>query len=263
MRGLHLALFTAAIVLPTGEAMASRGGEGQFFQAFASIDHDQWRVSHGWANGDYQSCEWQSGAARAMNGALTLKLSDHGAMQREYSCGEVVSAERQGYGTYEARIQAAEGDGLNTAFFTYVGPGQGEPIWDEIDFEILGKDPSKVQINYFADGKGGHEVVVPLGFDSSKSYHDYAIEWTPTRITWYVDGKEIFGTPREARLPTQPSNMILSLWSGSKSMDSWLGKMKYDKPATAQVAWAAYTPLGQDCSFYQSMLCEGAVYPEV
>ena len=49
-------------------------------------------------------------------------------------------------------MKAAAGSGLNTGFFTYIGPTHKQPH-DEIDFEVLGKDPSKVQINQYVDGK--------------------------------------------------------------------------------------------------------------
>ena len=35
------------------------------------------------------------------------------------------------------------------------------------DVEILGKDTTKLQTNYFTDGVGGHETVISLGFDAS------------------------------------------------------------------------------------------------
>ena len=50
------------------------------------------------------------------------------------------------------RMKAAAGSGLNTGFFTYIGPVHKQPH-DEIDFEVLGKNPSKVQINQYVDGK--------------------------------------------------------------------------------------------------------------
>lgn len=47
-------------------------------------------------------------------------------------------------------------DGVDTGFFMYTGPSDNDP-WDEIDFEFLGYDTTKVQLNYYTDGVGGHE----------------------------------------------------------------------------------------------------------
>ena len=161
-----------------------------------------------------------------------------------------------GYGFYEARMQTAAGSGLNTNIFTYIGPPTGSPEHDEIDFEFLGKDPHTVNINYFANGQGKHEVIIALGFDASQALHDYAIEWAPNKIRWYIDKKMVYETPDGATLPRNPPRLYLSLWSGSSIEDSWMGSFNYREPVTAQVEWAAYTPAGQHCLFPQSVTCD-------
>ncbi len=51
-------------------------------------------------------------------------------------------------------MKAATGSGLNSAFFTYIGPTDKKPH-DEIDFEVLGKNTGKVQTEpvYFRQGR--------------------------------------------------------------------------------------------------------------
>ncbi len=36
----------------------------------------------------------------------------------------------------------------------------------------------------------GTPVQIDLGFDASEAFHRYAIEWEPTGIRWFVDGKQ-------------------------------------------------------------------------
>jgi beta-glucanase (GH16 family) len=144
-----------------------------------------------------------------------------------------------GWGTV---IRTAEGSGLNTAFFTYVGPPHGVPEWDEIDFEFLGKAPNRVEANYVVNGKIIKGKIVDLGFDSSKDFHDYAIDWAPAGIKWFVDGKEVYETPQGAALPHNPGYLFLSLWTGSSIEDSWMGPFKYTQPMTAEAEWVRYTP---------------------
>jgi endo-1,3-1,4-beta-glycanase ExoK len=264
MRGVSIAALCIAAIAPATAAHAStQSGAREFFSNFSKLDNEHWYVSDGWANGAYQSCEWSRGALATPDGALAMRLARHGARSRDYSCAEIRTPDHYGYGLYEARIRAAAGSGLVTAFFTYVGPGVGASQWDEIDFEILGKDTSAVQINYFADGEGRHEVRVPLGFDAARSYHDYAIEWTPDHVRWYVDGKAIYETPAGARLPNMAGQLFFSLWSGSHEESAWLGPMDYQKPATAKIAWAAFTPEGRSCAFSQSLTCSREQYPEI
>jgi beta-glucanase (GH16 family) len=64
---------------------------------------------------------------------------------------------------------------------------------DEIDFEFLGRNPTVVETNFYFDGILDHTKGQKhdLGADLSADYHDYSIEWTPTRLRWLVDGKEI------------------------------------------------------------------------
>ena len=55
-------------------------------------------------------------------------------------------------------------------------------VQNEIDFEWLLKDRSKVQTNYYVKGKGGHEQAIDLGFDCADDFHNYALLWTAKRI---------------------------------------------------------------------------------
>jgi len=237
-----------------GAALASDTG---FLAKFYTIDRGRWYFSDGWVNGDHQACEWRADAAAIVDtNKLQMKLSDHGGEIRPYGCPEMHTIDRTGYGFYESRMQTAAGSGLNTNMFTYVGPPTGSPEQDEIDFEFLGKDPHSVQINYYTNGQGHHEVIVPLGFDASQTFHDYAIEWRPDKIRWYIDKKLVHETPKGAKLPHNPGRLYLSLWAGSAVEDSWLGPFSYNRPVTAKVEWASYTPLGSKCLFPQSVTCK-------
>jgi endo-1,3-1,4-beta-glycanase ExoK len=215
-----------------------------------------WYLSNGWANGDYQSCEWRANSITVLDNHLQMQLSDDGGKARPIGCSEMHTNARLGFGLYEARMRTAAGSGLNTAFFTYIGPPTGVPEWDEIDFEFLGKDTHSVQINYYTNGQGHHEVVVPLGFDASAGFHNYGFEWTPDKIRWYVDGRQVHETPEGAKIPRNPASLYLSLWSGSSVFDAWLGPFHYTSPVNADVEWVGYTPSGKTCQFPQSLNCK-------
>ncbi|MFZ4540972.1 MAG: family 16 glycosylhydrolase [Rickettsiales bacterium] len=226
-----------------GAASTASAQVKAFTDKFTTIDKSRWNFSHGWTNGDHQSCEWRENAAYIKDNKLLLTISDWGGKVRPYGCPELHTKDRLGHGRFEARMRTAAGSGLVTAFFSYIGPPNGVPEWDEIDFEILGKDPTKVDVNYVVNGKGIKGKVVDLGFDSSKDFHDYAFEWTKTGIAWFVDGKEIYRTPAGAPLPRNPAPMFFSLWSGSAQQDVWTGKFNYTQPLTAEVISAKFTPM--------------------
>ncbi len=87
------------------------------------------------------------------------------------------------------------------------------PEGDEIDIELLGGDPSDWQTNVFAPAP--HEAQ-PLysAFSSVQHYptspktvaetHSYAIDWSPERIAWSVDGHEVRTLYKGMPLPLAP-----------------------------------------------------------
>lgn len=212
-----------------------------FRSNFTSIDTNRWYVSNGWANGGHQSCEWRADAISIKDDKLVFTVSDKGGKVRPIGCAEMHSHDRLGTGMYEARLRTAAGSGLNTAFFSYIGPSDHEP-WDEIDFEFLGKNPGKVEINHTAGGQKVVGKIVDLGFDSSKDFHDYAFDWSKDGIKWFIDGVKVYETPKGAPLPTHPPFMFLELWTGSEQEDSWMGHFDYKEPVTAEFEWTRYTP---------------------
>ena len=215
-----------------------------FFNPNPIIDTATWYISDGWANGAHQGCEWRAKAISSAEGALRLTLSNQPGKTRRYSCGEIQSKALYGYGRYEARMKASTGSGLNSAFFTYIGPSHQVKEHDEIDFEFLGKDAKLVQVGYWHDAKNYDMKVIDLGFDASKEFHDYVFEWTEKQIIWYVDGKEVHRTSSKNPMPRNRQKIFFSLWSGADVVNDWLGRFTYTTPKTADVLWVKFTPLG-------------------
>ncbi|MCB9988454.1 MAG: family 16 glycosylhydrolase [Rhodospirillales bacterium] len=237
-------LFIVLLVLCGASVSPAQAEDIPFFATYPHIDQSRWYLSHGWTNGGHHSCEWRAEALKGEDGHLRMWLSDHqGATLREYGCAEIQTRKMFGYGRYEARMRTAAGSGLNTAFFTFTGPPHGNPVHDEIDFEFLGKEPGKVEVNYHRKGKNMGPFTVTLGFDASADFHDYAFEWMPDKIRWYADGRQIFETPDGADIPDNPGRLYFSLWSGTKKASDWLGRFHYKGPVNADVAWVKFTPM--------------------
>lgn len=207
-------------------------------------------ASDGYSNGPNFGVFWKGDHVEFAADAMALRLDTEGCGGsscggKSYASGEYVSVERYGYGRFEGRIKAAKGAGLVTSLFLYSGPNP-DGSNDEIDIEILGKDPTKVTLNYYTDGETGHSKVVNLGFDASKGYHTYAFEWTAARITWFVDGKKIHSEDgRRGRLPSHPGYLIANLWAGAgSSARNWTGTFVYPgRPVKAYYDWIRYSPL--------------------
>jgi endo-1,3-1,4-beta-glycanase ExoK len=253
---LGLFLTTSSIVAAPearGPMTAVHTGNS-FFDGFDRIDAGRWYISDGWTNGDHQACTWSRDNISVSNGVMRLLLAAATDNLRPYRCAEIRTNERLGFGLYEARIRTAGGSGLNSAMFTYSGPPL-TPVHDEIDFEFLGKAPGTVQLNYYIGARGGHESLPTLGYDATAGFHDYAFDWSARGIKWYIDGRLVRESNGPA-LPAMPGQFFLSLWSGTKQVDGWLGAFDPSKaPAVMEVDWIAFTREGENCRFARSVSC--------
>ena len=155
------ALLLAAAAALFGAAQPSRAQDvspemqsaPSFVDDFKSFDRSRWYVSDGWSNGNHQNCTWSKSLVKLSDGMLTLGFEKRKLKDREFACAEIQTKQRFGYGTYEARMKTDTGSGLNAAFFSYIGPADKQP-WYEIDFEVLTKDTSKVQVNSLHQRQG-------------------------------------------------------------------------------------------------------------
>lgn len=232
--------------------------EASFVDTFETFDTERWYISDGWSNGSHQSCTWSNRNVRHENAQIILSLTDEQKGERAFSCAEIQTKAFFGYGTYEVRMKAAAANpGIVSAFFTFTGPPHGNPH-DELDFEFIGDRLHTVDATYHAKGNGGRPAAVNLDFDATTGFHDYAIHWTPDRITWYADGKvvrEVAKTDGED-YPTTPGKIYISLWSGSPELKDWLREFHYPgKPLEAEYQRIAFTKLGDPCQFSQSIVC--------
>lgn len=219
----------------TLEAEAASQFSGNYYGVGFDSDESTMHKADGWSNGGMFNCTWRASNVWFSDGKMNLKIDKDS--NGGYSGGEYRTNQTFGYGMYDVSLKAIKNDGVVTSFFTYTGPTDGT-VWDEIDIEILGKDTTKVQFNYFTNGVGGHEYVYDLGFDASKGFHQYGFLWLPDRITWYVDGKEVYTATKD--IPSTPGKIMMNVWPGI-GVDSWLKAYNGKTPLVAQYDWASFT----------------------
>ena len=179
---------TAAVAPPSGDPgvseAAKRYGWGvptagsEFTDPAAFYASDDWDVF--WGPG-YQGNGWQTDeAVKVANGALSITgnsegdtgaVAYYGAMER--------------YGRWESRIRIPKGDETYHPV-ALLWPTSGDwPEAGEIDyFESSGPATT----NSFSLHHGyGNPFVTDIPID--RGWHTYAVEWTPTTITGYLDGQ--------------------------------------------------------------------------
>jgi len=244
-----------ALLVLAGAGLAEPSGQGaSFVDDFDRLDKKRWYISDGWTNGDHQNCTWSAGQVKVADGALRLSFVRRPAGDRSFACGEVQTKQRFGYGTYEARMKAVGRSGFNTAFFTYIGPVNKQP-WHEIDFEVLGKDPSRVQLNQFVDGKGGNEKLVGVPGGADRGFHDYAFVWEKERLRYYVDHVLVQTVRDPQKLPSRAMKIFFSLWAGETN-PGWLGPFSAPgEPVEAVITRLSYTAPGDPCLYPASLVC--------
>ena len=198
--------------------------ETVLYDEFNTFNTELWRKAE-WSNGDPFYNAWCAEQVSFENGIMSLKLEERDCHSETHASGEYRTVETYKYGQYTARFTASNVTGTISSLFTYTGPHEGTD-WDEIDMEILGKDSTKIQVNYWRNGHE-HPVWVDLGFDASEAMHTYSFVWHEAYIKWYVDGKLIHTVNEnnnhdEDSLPINAGKIMLNLWAGI-GIESWSG----------------------------------------
>lgn len=230
-------------------ASAEEAFEGAgFIETFESLD--SWYVANFDRNDGFNT-SWRRSLVSIhapdarIAGAGTLRLRLEPAPETVPTDFVGAELQRRGpflYGRYEVVMQAGKGDGLVSAFFTYTGPHFDDPH-DEIDFEFLGRDTSRVWLNIFTDGDNLPGRWIDLGFDAATAPHLYRFDWAPDSVTWYVDGAEVMKvTADEHPIPRTPGKIFLDIWAATKAMHTWLRPPSDDLSAEAHFHCVSYRP---------------------
>ncbi|MGE5538663.1 MAG: family 16 glycosylhydrolase [Gemmatimonas sp.] len=137
----------------------------------------------------------------------------------------------QTYGYFETRAQVSGVYGTNSAFWLMPMSGPWPPEIDVI--EVLGRDPATGFMTNHTDAQkpasyGGRVK----GRHLSRGFHRYGVMWTPTTLTFYLDGVAVFTTPTRPD-QHQPMYMLVTLgvggsWAGNPDPAGFSADMKVD-----------------------------------
>jgi len=117
------------------------------------------------------------------------------------------------YGRFEVRLRSVPGSGTLSTFFTYHDFTGSRDQWNEIDIEILGRYNNEVQFNVITANEVSHVKRHVVDFNPHQAFHDYAFEWTPWYVAWFIDGREVYRqTERHIQTLTRPQKIMMNIW---------------------------------------------------
>jgi beta-glucanase (GH16 family) len=180
-------------------------------------------------------------ARRDPDGSITSGL----VMTSNVIGGRVTFKYTQGY--IETRARLPKGDAFWPAFWLNY-PGDGStPTWPdagEMDIqEWYGRTPRFAESNFhFSDGGADASIgAVKHDVGSITDWHVYGLNWTPTQLQWFIDGKRVrtytARTASQRQALGYAHSIILNLavggmeWTGYRrgTADRWLpGTAEFD-----------------------------------
>lgn len=228
------------------QGTTGRPADGAFHYDLTKGFDDENQVHSNWdINADWLGVAYRPSNARFGANGLSLSARKQRTRISDYTSAEFQIVGFYGYGRYEVVMQAAEAEGVVSAFFVYSGPDMDDPH-DEIDFEILGRSPRRAQLNYFGDGQKDPGDI-QIWFDATRGQHLYAFEWLPDSITWYADNLQIRRVTAKtgaAPLPRTTGRVMMSVWAANKLSALWAGAPSFEK-TTAVFRCVSHVPMGK------------------
>ena len=197
----------------------------------SALDTTKWSIdtgdSFGTGQQDYDTARPEN--ISVAGGRLAITAIEESYEGQSYTSGRIETGGlfSQKYGRFEASIQIPHGQGMWPAFWLLGASfaSVGWPQCGEIDImENRGATPTSVVGSLH--GPGGNNVTagyaLPSGASFSDGFHQFAVEWEPGVVRWYVDGA-LYETQSADTFPDsqpwvfdQPFFVILNLAVGGQ-----------------------------------------------
>lgn len=177
-----------------------------------SLDFSKWECEQnafGGGNNELQMYTDRKKNVRVENGYLILEArkesTNIAGTLRDYSSARIRSKNRGDwmYGRFDVRAKIPSGQGIWPAVWMLpTDDTYGD--WascGEIDIlEVKGQEPNKLHTTLHFGGKWPNNRFNTSVFESKKDlsqdFHIYSLDWRKEKITWFLDGKEIYSTSR-------------------------------------------------------------------
>jgi beta-glucanase (GH16 family) len=184
---------------------------------------------------------------RIEGGNLVIEAKKDNWQGHEITSASVTTEETAAwtYGKFEVRAKLPKGRGTWPAIWM-LGKNIDTVDWPncgEIDImENVGYDPDRIHFNIHTEAynhvKGTNKGANIEVKDPWAAFHVYSVEWTPTQLEFFCDGKSTFVFKKESDDPAvwpyaKPEFLILNLaiggsWGGNKGVDDAIFPARYE-----------------------------------
>jgi beta-glucanase (GH16 family) len=184
----------------------------EFNGAAGAPDATKWTTE---VNGSPANSELEYYTSRTSNvtldgaGSLDIIARAENYMSHSYTSGRINTSGKftQAYGRFEARVWMPTGQGIWPAFWV-LGDNIGSVSWPqcgELDImETIGTDMDNNHGSMHGPGySGGQDITGQWAYPGTTladGYHNYALEWQPNQVKFFVDGN-LYETRTPADLP--------------------------------------------------------------
>ncbi|APY89918.1 glycoside hydrolase family 16 protein [Streptomyces alfalfae] len=198
----------AAPLSPAASAAVTTFSDDFNGPAGSAVDGGKWQIETGDNVNNHERQYYTSGNKNAaLDGQGNLVITARKENPENYQCWygrcAYTSARlntsgtfTQAYGHVEARMKVPRGQGMWPAFWM-LGADIGSVGWPnsgEIDvMENVGFEPGTVHgtlhgPGYSGSGGIGAGYTLPGGEAFADKFHTFAVDWSPNKVTWSVDG---------------------------------------------------------------------------
>jgi hypothetical protein len=186
----------------------------------ASLDASKWNVATTEHPSSFPLDQPTAADVTESGGQLHLEANRGGTTDgRPYSTAAVDTKDKFDfqYGYIEASIKVPDAKGMWPAFWTFPQDGQWTHEIDIMEMFMADRFTNGMSL-HFPDASGDHYVTKAFsGPDFSAGFHTFGVEWTPTAVTWYIDGVQQFQATQN--IPTEQMYLILS--ENTDQVRSW------------------------------------------
>lgn len=145
----------------------------------------------------------------------------------------------QKYGAWEVRMRVPEGAVDYHAVALLWPDAENWPVGGEVDFVEVVADATRQTVSHHLHYSALDLTEAGVTKVDATEWHNYAVSWTPSAITIYVDGVPVWKTTDTSHFPPGPMHLALQLDASEKHPPN------LSAGAQMAVAWARQYSLSQ------------------